>query len=161
VDDSCIAGGDADCFWSEACRDEGRCREVAGMCMATQDRDCRRSRACRLDDRCTVDEHDRECVDERPRRNRALLALGIVGTSLGGAATFAGIVYAGITYDFWDNPESSLTPVPAYVLLGAGIPTLALSLTGLIYGAGREEKEPSAVPTIGLGPTGGSLTWSF
>lgn len=160
IDRTCIARDDSDCFWSAQCRDEGRCRAVAGMCMATQDRDCQRSRACRDNDRCTANPEELRCEDERVRRNRGLLALGITGVSLSGASMLAGVGYTAATSRLWDNPNSTTTAPPAILLFAAGGVGMALSLTSLIYGAQKVQRE-NGVPDVAISPTGGSLTWSF
>lgn len=170
VDGTCLASGDADCLQSKGCREEGRCREVAGQCLATQDRDCRRAQICREKNRCTADVEDHKCVDERPRRNRGVLAGSIVGISVSGVALIAGIAYLAASGASLENNEAPILP-GILLLAGVAAPGIPLSIAGMVYGASRVSDgdadyapKTSKVPppaTISVGPGGVSVAFRF
>jgi hypothetical protein len=53
-------------------------------------------------------------------------------------------------------------PIAGYALMGAGATVmLGVALPMMVVGGKDVPREPTGMPTVRLGPTGGSLHWSF
>ena len=162
------------CIVSPACRDteycleEGRCTFRDGECIATSKEDCRQSKECWDGDHCYLNREEKKCDDESGTRfnSPGLMAGGVAAIIVGGL----GAVVGGLMLSDATNPERGLDEATrdtetarGVAVLVVGLSVLSAGIPMLVVGRKRVPKKTGTAlaPTFTIGPTGGSLSWSF
>jgi hypothetical protein len=158
----------APCRHSEACRIQGRCWLREQRCVALKGKDCRASLGCEEDDRCFLNRQEETC-DEGQLHSTPMTVTGVVMLGVGGLAVVAGTTtlylalldatpMMGVSSSNADSKAiaGGIVTGVGEALIIAGVPLTVVGSRSV-----PRDSASSPNPTVSIGPTGGSLTWSF
>jgi hypothetical protein len=109
------------------------------------------------------------CVPRWERANKGLFTAGVVFVPLGFSMATAGAIMCGIDdcpNRISGDKDAKAMSIISPVLMATGGALLATGIVFLIIGAPKVPIEPGGadtalLPTLTIGPTGGSLSWRF
>ena len=161
------------CIVSPACRDteycleDGRCTFLDGECIATSRQDCRQSEECESDGKCFLNREEKKCDDESggEMNSPGLMAVGIVALVVGSGGIGFGLleVLGNMSGSLPQSDSEEARRVAGFVGLIGGCALLAAGIPMVVVGKRQvpRRREVAFTYTIAIGPTGGSVSWSF